>query len=113
MQLIVELVVIAYSMFCGGKITYIFSTHIRFPVIVIHGGTNNIDSDVCQPYDIQLSVISSGSRLREKQPIVKVVVAGILLREPNTSKRRSKIQQTITGPLNKCLYWMDGWSPAQ
>ena len=63
-------------------------------VAVIHCGTNNIDFNVYQPDDIALSVISCGSSLRVKHPQLNVVVAGILPRDPNVSKRRTKIQQT-------------------
>ena len=63
-------------------------------VAVIHCGTNNMDFNVYQPDDIALSVIACGSSLRVKHPQLKVVVAGILPRDPNVSKRRTKIQQT-------------------
>ena len=76
-------------------------------VAVIHCGTNNMDCNVYQPYDIAFSVISCGSRLRERNPLLKVVVAGILPRDPIASKRRSKIQQT--NEILKQLCWKEGF----
>ena len=63
-------------------------------VVVIHCGSNNMDFNVYKPIDIAQSVVSIGSKLRERNPHLKVIVAGILPRDPGISKRRLKTQQT-------------------
>ena len=63
-------------------------------VAVILCGTNNMDFNVYRPHDIAHSVISCGTRLRDKHPHLKVIVVGILPRDPKVSKRRNKIEQT-------------------
>ena len=56
-------------------------------VAVIHCGSNNMDFTVYQPSDIAQSVVSIGSKLRDRHPHLKVVVAGILPRDPDISKK--------------------------
>ena len=103
-------------------------------VAVILCGTNNLDHNVYLPHDIAHCIISSGTRLREKHPQLKVIVVGILPRDVPSSKRRTKIQQTndnlkkvcckegflyieqachwttSSGELNQSLYWKDNLS---
>ena len=63
-------------------------------VVVIHCGINNIDFNVYRPHDIANSIMSCGTRLRDKYPHLKVIVAGILPRDKSNTYRRTKIQQT-------------------
>ena len=58
--------------------------------VVIHCGTNNIDRD--QPRDIANSVIAIGLTLQEKCSGLKVIVTGLLPRDPGWSHRRKKIK---------------------
>ena len=58
--------------------------------VVIHCGTNNIDRD--QPRDIANGVIAIGLTLQEKCSGLKVIVTGLLLRDPEWSHRRKKIK---------------------
>ena len=58
--------------------------------VVIHCGTNNIDRD--QPRDIANGVISVGLTLQEKCHGLKVIVTGLLPRDPEWSHRRKKIK---------------------
>ena len=58
--------------------------------VVIHCGTNNIDRD--QPRDIANGVIAIGLTLEEKCSGLKVIVTGLLPRDPEWSHRRKKIK---------------------
>ena len=58
--------------------------------VVIHCGTNNIDRD--QPRDIANGVIAIGLTLQEKCSGLKVIVTGLLPRDPEWSHRRKKIK---------------------
>ena len=57
---------------------------------MIHCGTNNIDRD--QPRDIANGVIAIGLTLQEKCCGLKVIVTGLLPRDPEWSHRRKKIK---------------------
>ena len=57
---------------------------------MIHCGTNNIDRD--QPRDIANGVIAIGLTLQEKCSGLKVIVTGLLPRDPEWSHRRKKIK---------------------
>ena len=98
--------------------------------VVIHCGTNNLEFNVFRPHDIAHCVIACGTRLRDRFPHLKVIVAGILPRDIDVSKR-NKIQQTNdllktfcldedfhyieqagywtndSGDLNQSLFWKD------
>ena len=100
-------------------------------VVVIHCGTNNIGFNVFRPHDIAHSVVSCGTRLREKFPHLNIIVAGILPRDTDGSTTTTKIQQTndnlktlccdegivfieqasywttSSGELNQNLFWKD------
>ena len=58
--------------------------------VVIHCDTNNIDRD--QPRDIANGVIAIGLTLQEKCSGLKVIVTGLLPRDPEWSHRRKKIK---------------------
>ena len=58
--------------------------------VVIHCGTNNIDRH--QPRDIANGVIAIGLTLQEKCSGLKVIVTGLLPRDPERSHRRKKIK---------------------
>ena len=95
--------------------------HLSLPdsvhVAVLLCGTNNIEHDL--PQDIAKGVIACGTRLREKNPDLHVVVTGILPRGLSPSETRKRIQQTNSHLRLLCwtkgflfiepsCYWMDG-----
>lgn len=51
-------------------------------VVVIHCWTNNLEFNVYQPIDIANSVVSIGSKLKERNPNLKVAVTGVSARRP-------------------------------
>ena len=60
--------------------------------IVVHCGTNNIDKN--SPQEIANGVISCGLVLQENNPLLKVVITGLLPRDLENTSRRYKIIQT-------------------
>ena len=67
-----------------------FSKSVKF--IIIHCGTNNLDSDL--PYTIANGIASIGSSFRKSNPGIKVILLGILPRDTKSSVRRGKIDKT-------------------
>ena len=59
------------------------------------------------PYDIAQSVMLCGSRLKERNPGIKVVIAGILPTDKTTMTGGAKIQQTNEFIRDAC--WKEGF----
>ena len=83
--------------------------HLSLPdsvhVAVLLCGTNNIEHDL--PQDIAEGVIACGTRLREKNPDLHVVITGILPRGLSPSETRKRIQQTNSHL--RLLCWTKGF----
>ena len=125
-------VVITHKMFCGGLNMYLPAT---VSVGLIHCGINDINgtsANVCRPHEIAENVILCGLKLRERHPLMSIIIVGILPAEKTFWGRKSRIEQVnfslhrfcsfhgflfvepsscwrdSSGDINQSLYWKDG-----
>ena len=62
---------------------------------VIHCGINDINPTLAlEPHDIAHNILQCGSRLRERNPLISVIIAGILPADETFEGRGAKIEQT-------------------
>ena len=104
-------------------------------VALIHCGINDINgtsANVCRPHEIAENVILCGLKLRERHPLMSIIIVGILPAEKTFWGRKSRIEQVnfslhrfcsfhgflsvepsscwrdSSGNINQSLYWKDG-----
>ena len=72
-------------------------------VVVIHCGTNNIDSNVYTPHDIAHGVIACGVNLRAKSGHLRVVAGILTISKKGELKYRMQIEMVLTPTTQKSM----------